>query len=197
MLGTRRSLRLRKSKRFSSFEAYADLHSSVEVDGWLEELPDQMRITRPKTCTSIPHVLMINMAHQWLQILLHRPFYRRLPATHPSVKRCDAGAEKILAYLTAWRRLYNLRFVPITAVQIAFVAGTTCLLKAVQSVGAPETRKKALDGVRECVRALNEMGRTWSSAEQSAQTLKRLLREQLTAQEFSPMPSRWVTGLLK
>jgi hypothetical protein len=153
-----------------------------------------MRITRPKTCTSLPHVLMINMAHQWLQILLHRPFYRRLPATHPSVKRCDAGAEKILAYLTAWRRLYNLRFVPITAVQIAFVAGTTCLLKAVQSVGAPETRKKALDGVRECVRALNEMGRTWSSAEQSAQTLKRLLREQLTAQEFSPMPSRWVCG---
>jgi len=64
------------------------------------------------------------------------------------------------------------------------------LLKAVQSIGAPETRKKALDGVRECVRALNEMGRTWSSAEQSAQTLKKLLREQLTAQEFSPMPSR-------
>lgn len=166
--------------------------SRLEVDAWLEDLPDSMRITRPKSSQALPHVLMINMAHQWLQIILHRPFYRLTQNKgDPSIKRCDSGADKILQYLSAWRRLYELRYVPITVVQIAFVAGTTCLLKAIQSINMPEKRRSALDGVKEIVRALNEMGRTWSSATQSAQALKALLNEQISASERSPGPSRY------
>ena len=135
---------------------------------------------------------MINMAHQWIQIVLHRPFYRLTQNKgDPSIKRCDSGAEKILQYLAAWRRLYELRYVPITAVQIAFVGGTTCLLRAIQSANMPEKRRSALDGVREIIRALNEMGRTWKSAKQSADALKVLLHEQVSAHERSPGPTRY------
>src|ERR1700761_1068347 len=141
-----------------------------------------MRITRPRTTSALPHILMINMAHQWLQIILHRPFYRLSQNKgDQAIKRCDSGAEKILQYLSAWRRLYGLRYTPITTVQIAFVAGTTCLLRAIQSVGMPEKRRTSLEGVREIVRALNEMGSTWKSAKQSAEALRVLLNEQVSA----------------
>ncbi|CCA66394.1 hypothetical protein PIIN_00080 [Serendipita indica DSM 11827] len=176
----------------ASSESIASL--ALDVDSWLEELPDSMRITRPKTTQALPHILMINMAHQWIQIVLHRPFYRLSQnKADPSIKRCDSGAEKILQYLAAWRRLYELRYVPITAVQIAFVAGTTCLLRAIQSVNMPEKRRTALDGVREIIRALNEMGRTWKSAKQSADALKVLLHEQVSVNERSPGPTRHPT----
>lgn len=136
---------------------------------------------------------MINMAHQWLQIILHRPFYRLSQNKgDQAIKRCDSGAEKILQYLSAWRRLYGLRYTPITTVQIAFVAGTTCLLRAIQSVGMPEKRRTSLEGVREIVRALNEMGSTWKSAKQSAEALRVLLNEQVSASERSPGPTRSV-----
>jgi hypothetical protein len=152
-----------------------------------------MRITRPKTTQALPHVLMINMAHQWLQIILHRPFYRLSQnKADPSIKRCDSGAEKILQYLSAWRRLYGLRYVPMTTIQIAFISGTTCLLRAIQSINMPEKRRGALEGVKEIVRALNEMGRTWKGAQQSAEALRLLLHEQVSASERSPGPSRQV-----
>lgn len=174
-------------------QSLAEHNSSLEVDAWLEELPDSMRITRPKTTQALPHILMINMAHQWIQIILHRPFYRLTQNKgDPSIKRCDSGAEKILQYLSAWRRLYGLRYAPITTVQIAFVAGTTCLLRAIQSVGMPEKRRTSLEGVREIVRALNEMGVTWKSAKQSAEALRLLLNEQVSGSERSPGPSRFV-----
>ena len=134
---------------------------------------------------------MINMAHQWLQIILHRPFYTLTQnKSDQSIKRCDSGAEKILQYLAAWRRLYELRYVPITVVQIAFIAGTTCLLKAIQSANMPEKRRTSLEGVTEIIRALSEMGTTWKSALQSADALKVLRREQVSGNERSPGPSR-------
>ena len=152
-----------------------------------------MRINRPRNTQALPHVLMINMAHQWLQIILHRPFYTVTSnKSDQSIKRCDSGAEKIQQYLAAWRRLYELRYVPITMVQIAFIAGTTCLLKAIQSVNMPEKRRTSLEGVTEIIRALSEMGTTWKSALQSADALKVLRREQVSANERSPGPSRWV-----
>ncbi|KAG8842191.1 hypothetical protein FRC20_004583, partial [Serendipita sp. 405] len=181
-----------KLPRNAGSESIASL--ALDVDSWLEELPDSMRITRPKTSQALPHVLMVNMAHQWIQIILHRPFYRLTRNKGDrSIKRCDSGCEKILQYLAAWRRLYGLRYVPITVVQIAFVAGTTCLLKAIQSVNMPEKRRGALDDVREIVRTLNEMARTWKAARQSAEALKALLHEQVSASERSPGPSRHPT----
>ncbi|KAG8799407.1 hypothetical protein FRC17_007144, partial [Serendipita sp. 399] len=192
VLATRVMNTIWKLPRNAGSESIATL--ALDVDSWLEDLPDSMRITRPKTSQALPHVLMINMAHQWIQIILHRPFYRLTRNKgDPSIKRCDSGCEKILQYLAAWRRLYGLRYVPITVVQMAFVAGTTCLLKAIQSVNMPEKRRGALDDVREIVRALNEMARTWKAARQSAEALKVLLHEQVSASERSPGPSRHPT----
>jgi hypothetical protein len=56
----------------------------------------------------------------------------------------------------------------------------------------PEKRRTSLEGVREIVRALNEMGVTWKSAKQSAEALRLLLNEQVSANERSPGPSRSV-----
>jgi hypothetical protein len=128
---------------------------------------------------------MVNLSYWWLTILLLRPFFRRNEPTFQqfAIARCSNAAGHLVRLFGAWKRLYGLRFSPISSVQMAFTAGTTFMLVAVSTRSTKKARKEAIEGTEFCIGFLNEMGGAWNAATLSANILRELLEEQLFSGE--------------
>ncbi|EEB92635.1 hypothetical protein MPER_08826, partial [Moniliophthora perniciosa FA553] len=106
-----------------------------------------------------PHVIMLHAMYHFVVILLHRPFYSRNRFSRQSP-------------------LHDLAKV-VHLIEITFTAGTIHLLGAVSHENSRSEKRfrAALAGARECVKALEEMGRAWQCATQSGQVLDNLIRD--------------------
>lgn len=82
-----------------------------------------------------------------------------------------------------YRKLYTLRYVSITWVQVVFSAGTIFILSAVQATSgsrlAHVSLQHSLSQVDLCIQYLTETGRSWNCANNIASILKSLRKEQL------------------
>lgn len=113
------------------------------------------------------HFFMLNLAFEWMLLLLLRPFYQPpltkteaddanepLPHPHPhrhgedlrkisrlANEECPKSATRVLELLCAYDKLFTLRLCPVTNVQIAYHAGKTCLT-TVFAGGCPGSGKK-------------------------------------------------------
>jgi hypothetical protein len=69
--------------------------TSLKLNTWRQRLPPQIVLNNSSLQTALPHQLMLHMAHNWLIIILHRPFCRR--------KRIELGVDhlKVLPYSVA------------------------------------------------------------------------------------------------
>ena len=149
----------------------------VQLDAWYDQLPTKLRILPSSPFNAMPHVLMLHVSYWWFSILLHRPFYP-FPDTHQiAVKRCDAATDKIVQFFEIWRKVYGLRFTPVTAIQAAFATGTTYLLAAMHSNPNTKRCQDAIKGSKTCIQHLREMGTTYQAGNQNADILENLLKE--------------------
>ncbi|KAF4608134.1 hypothetical protein EYR40_000478 [Pleurotus pulmonarius] len=153
----------------------------VKLNAWKDALAQELDITQSNRGTATPHKIMLHLAHWWLFILLHRPFYHHrwlIPN-----KLCNRAAEHSMELLSTWRSLYGLRYAPITLVQVIFSAGTVYLLSAVQATSgvrvAPVSLKHSLDHAELCMQYLSECGRSWECANKIGEILRSLLMKQL------------------
>lgn len=85
--------------------------------------------------------------------------------------------------LGTWRSLYTLRYVPVTLFQTVFSAGTVFILGAVQATSgarlAPVSLQHALGQAEMCIQYLREAGRSFQAANNIANILELLLKEQM------------------
>lgn len=50
--------------------------SRLELDTWAESLPPNLSINGHTNRNSLPHVIMLQLAREWITIFIHRPCYR-------------------------------------------------------------------------------------------------------------------------
>ena len=85
--------------------------------------------------------------------------------------------------LATWRKLYTLRYCPITLIQAVFSAGTVYLLTAVHAGSGIRVAQKELSRslAQEALvmQYLEEIGKSWQCATNIASILKNLMHEQL------------------
>ena len=85
--------------------------------------------------------------------------------------------------LATWRKLYTLRYCPITLIQSVFSAGTIYLLTAIQAGSgirvAQKELRRSLDQEALVMQYLQEIGKSWQCATNIASILKNLMHEQL------------------
>ncbi|KAK1232452.1 hypothetical protein PQX77_004429 [Marasmius sp. AFHP31] len=157
---------------------------NIHLGEWYSNLPQELVISPYSPKIPPPHIIMTHAMYHFIVILLHRPFYsgtraRKQTLLHESaVSRCDAAAAQVVQLLELYRKTPGLRYAPISLTQMTFTAGTIHLLGAVnyESKRSEKRFRTALTGANECVRALQEMGRTWQCATQSGQVLENMIR---------------------
>lgn len=96
------------------------------------------------------------------------------------IQTCDRAASRILQLLKQWHLLFDLAYTNITMPQIAFTAGTTHLLAAVQHRSA-KRHKEAISSAQDCVKLLRRIGISWMSGSQKADILENLINEYVCA----------------
>ncbi|KIM41300.1 hypothetical protein M413DRAFT_445331 [Hebeloma cylindrosporum] len=162
----------------------------LKLNTWKGSLDEDLEITVKSRPTATPHKLMLHLAYWWLFILLHRPFYNRKSRGIPTnnrqidhVKLCSRAAENIMDNLATWRKLYTLRYCPITLIQAVFSAGTIYLLTAIHAGSgirvAQKELRRSLDQEALVMQYLQEIGKSWQCATNIAGILKNLMHEQL------------------
>lgn len=52
--------------------------SSIALDSWSEALPSSLVITGHSQKNALPHIIVLQLAKEWLAILIYRPYYRAL-----------------------------------------------------------------------------------------------------------------------
>jgi hypothetical protein len=96
---------------------------------------------------------------------------------------CNKAAENIMDLLGVYRKLYSLRYVPVTIIQVIFSAGTVSLLSAVHATSGLRLAQRSLSDsiaqVQLCMQYLGEIGHSWNCANNIAEILDNLLRERL------------------
>lgn len=154
---------------------------------------------------------MLHCMYWWLFILLHRPFFNRRPravqvtdrevdhvkvGTHlrklallslpqltTRLQLCKRSAENIMELLETYSKLYTLRYVPVTLVQVIFSAGTVFLLLSLQATLnlriAHQALKTSLSQAELCVQYLYEIGKSWRGAARAGDILSGLLDTKL------------------
>ncbi|KAM0747627.1 hypothetical protein T439DRAFT_383241 [Meredithblackwellia eburnea MCA 4105] len=164
-------------------ERVSNLH--LQLEKWMTDLPQELQISSHASRPPPPHVIMLNAYFNFLILLLHRPYYTAHNAKHSeanevAAKRCDKAASRIVQLNEIFHQSPGLRYAPISLTQMTFSAGSIHLLAAV----SPETPNKApkkaavsLAQAEACVRALEEMGKSWAHARQSGEILDRLIKE--------------------
>ncbi len=52
--------------------------SRLALDTWTEQLPAALVLTGHSLKNALPHILMLQMAREWANILIYRPYYRSI-----------------------------------------------------------------------------------------------------------------------
>ncbi|KAJ7032129.1 hypothetical protein C8F04DRAFT_1359758 [Mycena alexandri] len=152
----------------------------LELNKWLSRLPPGIDITSMNRAESTPQRLMLHCLYSWCCLVLHRPFFsQRGELQDDHIK----ATETILELLQTWSEIYTLRLTPLGLVPFVFDAGTIFLLRALHATTgqriAHTALQTAIEQVETCVRYLNEIGRTWQTAEHTAAHLQSMLRDKL------------------
>lgn len=180
---------------------------------WREQLKKELCIDNPTTAMQPSHIFMLNLAYEWMLLLLLRPFYEpnaqklALVTGGRPVRReedlrklfrlanqeCPKSAARVLDLLSAYDKLFTLRLCPVTNIQIAYLAGKTLLRTVIAGGPVPgnsENSKKAVaaglkarDRVRECARHLRAIGETWISGILTADMLEKELDGEIERQQ--------------
>jgi len=94
-----------------------------------------------------------------------------------------------------WHDLYTLRYVPITFIQVVSAAGTIFILSGVQAASGTRVAHAALDTARaktkKAIQFLQEVGKSFVSAQGIADILAHLLVEQVDARLMRRAGVRW------
>jgi hypothetical protein len=167
---------------------------SVELQEWKEQLSPEIDITLSTRHSALPHRIMLHLAYWWLFILLHRPFYRRAhllcrgDQDIDHVKLCTRATDNIMELLGTWQKLYTLRYIPVTLIQVIFSAGTIFVLSAAHAISGSRPAHVALVHAVEqtelCIRYLSETGKSWACANHANDILRNLLHEQVGTNIF-------------
>lgn len=169
---------------------------------WHENLKKELRIDTPATAMQPSHIFMLNLAYEWMLLLLLRPFYephvQKLAASgvgrveelrklcRLANEECPKSANRVLELLRSYDKLFTLRLCPVTNVQIAYLAGKTHL-RTVIAGGVGEKKAaaaglRARDKVLECARHLRAIGETWTSGSVTAEMLEKDLEREIERQ---------------
>ncbi|KAJ7036684.1 hypothetical protein C8F04DRAFT_1036213 [Mycena alexandri] len=159
----------------------------LELNKWLSRLPPGVDITFMNRAESTPQRLMLHCLYSWCCLVLHRPFFsqpRELQDDHiKATMRSMRAAETILELLQTWSEIYTLQLTPLGLIPFVFDAGTIFLLRALHATTGQRIAHTALqtsiEQVETCVRYLNDIGRTWQTAERAAAHLQSTLRDKL------------------
>lgn len=157
---------------------------------------------------------MLNLAYEWMLLLLLRPFYephvQKLAAVSSGVGRvedlrklcrlaneeCPKSANRVLELLRSYDKLFTLRLSPVTNVQIAYLAGKTHLRTVI--AGGMGEKKAAAAGLRarekvlEAAKHLRAIGETWTSGTVTGEMLEKELEGEVNRQNemAEAMPRR-------
>lgn len=63
----------------------------LAIDTWNEQLPAALVISGQSKKHALPHILMLQLAKEWLILLLYRPYYR--PVVRLPVNEDEGGDE--------------------------------------------------------------------------------------------------------
>ncbi|GAA5899523.1 hypothetical protein JCM8208_000581 [Rhodotorula glutinis] len=156
---------------------------NLELEAWSADLPLELKIAPQTSRPPPPHIIMLNAMQHFVLILLHRPFYTRhnsstnLPINDTAIRRCNASATRIVALFELYQRSPGLRYVPISATQIAFSAATTHLLALVNAESGNQQKRAAelRETTTACVRILREMGKAYECAHATADIFEGLV----------------------
>jgi hypothetical protein len=181
----------------------------LQLEDWLRDLTADLQISATTNPKPLPHILMLHLTYAWLNLLLCRPLTvsstpsansapstSRILAYSPAdaAERCNRAVARIVSLFRLWRAAHGLRFIPITATQIAFTAGATYvhLLSAGTGGRQEMSVEDALGGAKECFRCLQEMGMTWPEANKKASILEQLIEEWAASEreQRAPMPTK-------
>jgi hypothetical protein len=72
--------------------------ASLDLDKWLDMLPDSIRITAQMTRFPPAHVIVLHVYYHFMVLTLYRPYYLRqtstvdLSITKTAVRRCNSAA---------------------------------------------------------------------------------------------------------
>jgi len=170
----------------------------LKLSTWKNDLPSEIDLVKSNPCAPQPHQLMLHMTYHWLTILLHRPFYRRRRSCedlnhYPDhVKPCNRAAAEIMELSQIWRGHYNLRYVPITMIQVISAAATIFVVAAVQAVSGPRVALGALGSAEKsaetAIQYLREVGESFASAASIADILRHLLQQQVQTRKTRRSP---------
>lgn len=163
----------------------------IRLEKWYADLPESLVLSSKNP--SPPHVIMLHAMYYFVVMLLHRPFYLRGSSygNEFAASRCYKASSRTVQLLDLYRECPGLRYAPITLTQITFTAGTSHLLGAVMQ-GNSRTEKQtaaSLEGAKACLRALQQMGRSWQCATQSGEILSRLLMDWCPESKSNPSDS--------
>lgn len=163
-------------------------------------------------------MLMLHLACYWLQLLLLRPFFlpreklinpntSTTPFTPPAIAyrnsvrfslretaliECPKAAGRIVVLFQAYRTIFGLRLITITAVQIAYIAGKMHIVLA-SAASSDLSWQRSSDDAIACIHALREVGETWTSGKASADVLADLLsQEQALRPHFTKLSMKFL-----
>ena len=96
---------------------------------------------------------------------------------------CNRASDNIMLLLGIWHEKYDLRYLPITLMQVIYGAGTSFILSAVQATSGPRLGRvaltSALSQAEQCIRYTLIAGKSYECANEVATILSNLLHEQL------------------
>lgn len=113
---------------------------------------------------------------------------------------CNKSAAEIMELAKIWRDKFNLRYVPITMIQVISAAATIFVVAAVQAVSGPRIAHGALELAESsaalAIQYLREIGESFASAANVADILQNLIHEQVQTRKArrSPGTSPSVVG---
>lgn len=111
---------------------------------------------------------------------------------------CNKSAAEIMELAKIWREKFNLRYVPITMIQVISAAATIFVVAAVQAVSGPRIAHGALEmaetNAATTIDYLREIGASFASAANVADILQNLIHEQVQTRKARRSPGASPTG---
>lgn len=67
----------------------------LSLDAWNDQLPVGLTLSGHSLKNALPHIIMLQLAREWVTILIYRSYYR--PLVHASRAGLDKGEENLYA----------------------------------------------------------------------------------------------------
>lgn len=152
---------------------------------WYAQLPDSLQIKKDNHHTSLmppTAVCQLHMIYHTTVILLHRPFIpgpnqSLIPSLLPCASICSSAADSVLSIASAMLSENKLRYVMNYAVYYIFTSAIIFIKSASIKYASDNNNSKSLEykvKITKCMRVLDEIEGTWTTASKSCQILGEL-----------------------